>query len=99
MILLFGLVILTSASNGISSDGTLYIKKQLMWFVCRPDIGSIFIRFDYTQLGKYSSYLYGMSVFILVLVLVFGQEIRGTTGWISIGPLPAAQPANLPKFC
>jgi rod shape determining protein RodA len=38
-----------------------------------------------------------MSVFILVLVLVFGQEIRGTTGWISIGPLPAAQPAEFTK--
>ncbi|MEQ8235338.1 MAG: rod shape-determining protein RodA [Syntrophomonadaceae bacterium] len=96
-ILCFGLVVLASASSGIGSDPHYYLKKQLI-FVGLGFIAAFYLlRFDYTELQKYGRYLYGAALAILVIVLVFGTEMRGTTGWISIGGLPPVQPAEFTK--
>jgi len=97
-ILGFGLVILSSASAGISSDPYLYIKKQVAFLIIGIVMAFLVIRFDYTQLEKYSRYLYGLSLLILLIVLIFGTEVRGTTGWIGIGGLPPVQPAEFTKI-
>lgn len=98
IILVFGLIVLASASYGISADRYYYVKKQL---------GSIFIgllaiafiiRYDYSNVRRYSWWLYGISLFLLLLVLIAGEKVRGTTGWISLGPLPAMQPAEFTKI-
>jgi len=96
-ILGFGLVVLASASSGIGSDPHYYLKKQLV-FVALGFIAAFYLlRFDYTEIQKYGRYLYGAALAILVIVLVFGTEVRGTTGWISIGGLPPVQPAEFTK--
>jgi len=93
----FGLIILASASSGIGSDPHYYLKKQLV-FVALGFIAAFYLlRFDYTEIQKYGRYLYGAALAILVIVLVFGTEVRGTTGWISIGGLPPVQPAEFTK--
>jgi rod shape determining protein RodA len=97
-ILGFGLIILSSASAGISSDPYLYIKKQVAFLVLGIVMAILVIRFDYTQLEKYSRFLYVLSLLILVIVLIFGTEVRGTTGWIGIGSLPPVQPAEFTKI-
>jgi rod shape determining protein RodA len=56
------------------------------------------LRYDYSHLRRYGIILYGLSVFLLIAVLVVGEEVRGTTGWISLGPLPAVQPAEFTKI-
>lgn len=98
LMLMFGMVILYSASRGISTDHFYYIKKQLMWLIIGLAAAVFIIRYDYTQLEKYWPYIYGFSIFLLLLVLVFGKEVRGTTGWIGIGPLPMIQPAEFTKL-
>lgn len=98
IILLFGLVTLSSASNGISSDAHYYLKKQAIFLVLGIVLAIFMLRFDYTQLEKYSTYLYVLSLLILVVVLVFGKEVRGTTGWIGLGSLPPMQPAEFTKI-
>lgn len=97
-ILGFGLVILFSASSGLSSDPYLYIRKQAAFLVLGIVTAFIVIKFDYTQLEKYSRYLYGFAILILLIVLIFGKEVRGTTGWIGIGGLPPLQPAEFTKI-
>lgn len=93
----FGLIVLASASSGIGSDPHYYLKKQLV-FVALGFIAAFYLlRFDYTEIQKYGRYLYGAALAILVIVLVFGTEVRGTTGWISIGGLPPVQPAEFTK--
>lgn len=93
-----GLVVLSSASSGISSDPLFYLKKQV-FFVVMGLVAAVFlIRYDYGHLRRYSWILYGLSILLLILVLVAGEEIRGTTGWISLGPLPAVQPAEFTKI-
>ncbi|HHV16791.1 MAG TPA: rod shape-determining protein RodA [Gelria sp.] len=98
IILIFGLVVLTSASNSISSDPYFYLKKQIFSIALGIIAIIIILRYEYVELRRYSWFLYGFSVFLLILVLVFGQEVRGTTGWISIGSLPAVQPAEFTKI-
>ncbi len=98
LIIAFGLAILSSASQGISSDPNLYVKKQIAFLIMGIIIAAFIMGVDYTQLQKYSPYLYGLSLLMLVVVLVFGTEVRGTTGWIAIGSLPAVQPAEFAKI-
>ncbi len=98
LMLLFGLMILYSASSGISGDAFYYVKKQFLWLLLGLFLVIIIIRYDYTQLEKYWKYIYGFSIFILLLVLIFGQEVRGTTGWIGFGPFPLVQPAEFTKI-
>lgn len=97
-ILAFGLVAMSSASSGISSDPYFYLKKQAVFLALGIIAAVLIIRFDYTQLERYSRYLYGAALLMLVVVLVFGTEVRGTTGWIAIGGLPPMQPAEFTKI-
>lgn len=98
-ILVFGLVALSSAgSSGISSDVHFYLKKQIIFIILGIVLAGLIVRFDYTQLEKYSMYLYGLSILILVSVLVFGTTVRGTTGWIELGGLTSIQPAEFTKI-
>jgi rod shape determining protein RodA len=39
-----------------------------------------------------------MAILLLFMVLFFGQEMRGTAGWLKIGPLPALQVAEITKI-
>lgn len=98
LMLIFGMLILFSASRGISTDNFYYVKKQLLWLVVGISLAILIIRYDYAQLEKYWPYIYGFSIFLLLLVLIFGKEVRGTTGWIGIGPLPMIQPAEFTKL-
>jgi rod shape determining protein RodA len=98
VLIVFGLVVLASASSTVSNDPYFYIKKQLVFIFLGIIAIFIILRADYVELKRYSWFFYGLSVFLLVLVLLFGDEVRGTTGWISIGPLPAVQPAEFTKI-
>ncbi len=98
MILVYGLVILSSAGSSISNDSLFYVKKQAMWLVLGIILAILIMRYDFSNLVRYTRYLYGLSLIILIVVLVFGQEVRGVTGWISVGPLPAVQPAEFTKI-
>lgn len=98
LILMFGLLILTSASLSITSDPYYYLKKQAFFLAVGIVLAVLIIYFDYTLLQQYSIYIYAASLLMLVVVLLFGTEVRGTTGWISIGGLPPLQPAEFTKI-
>ncbi len=93
----FGMIVLLSASTGISDNPYYYVEKQIMVALIGLFFAILIIRFDYNQFKRYSLAIYGIAVLALILVLVFGHEIRGTTGWIGLGPLPPVQPAEFTK--
>lgn len=98
VLLVFGLVVLTSASSSISSDPYFYLKKQITAIALGALAIIVILRYEYIELKRYSWFLYGLAVVMLIVVLILGEEVRGTTGWISIGPLPAVQPAEFTKI-
>jgi rod shape determining protein RodA len=94
----FGLVVLVSATSAISSNPYYYLEKQLVAVFIGLVLAVLIIRFDYSQFKRFSLAIYGTAVLALIMVLVFGHEIRGTTGWIGLGPLPPVQPAEFTKI-
>jgi rod shape determining protein RodA len=53
--------------------------------------------FDYRSLNFFSTKLYFITLFLLVLVLVIGKTIRGATGWIGFGSFHI-QPVEIAKL-
>lgn len=85
LLIIFGLVALYSVSLSQGESGFLNFKKQIIFAV----IG-LFLLFataflDYKFFNIFSWPLYGLVVALLLSVLFFGQTIRGTTGWFSLG--------------
>jgi rod shape determining protein RodA len=56
-------------------------------FFCAVGLAAFFAFsvFDYRNLKNYSTALFLGGLVLLLMVLVFGKVIRGTTGWIGIG--------------
>ena len=102
-LLTVGLIMLYSASSAQSAydtgytDSTRYLQKQA---VCAA-IGlaaMAFISRLPTDLWYAMAWpLYGVSILLLVLVLLFGQSVNGARRWINIGGLQF-QPSEIAKF-
>ena len=101
ILLIFGLVILCSASfAGVSaaqSDPYYYVKKQLVWVVVGIAVMIGMCSFDYNVLGRYHKAVYWATVVSLAVVLVVGKSISGGQRWVMLGPA-SLQPAELGKI-
>ncbi len=96
-ILLMGIIALTSANATISGDPLSYVKRQLLAIALGFFILLLMVRVDYSQLSKYDRIVYILTLVLLVAVLVFGKEVRGTQGWIGVGSF-RLQPAEIAKI-
>ncbi|MGE5405557.1 MAG: rod shape-determining protein RodA [Candidatus Saccharibacteria bacterium] len=83
-LLIFGLIILASASRASTSDALFYVKKQLIWVVVGIAMAVGMLNFDSTHLHRYSKLFYVATLGILALTLIFGREVNGSQGWIRI---------------
>ena len=92
-----GFVTIYSFSIGVKDEDTNIFQKQLIFLL----IGIVFFVFfsllDYRTWMKYSNFLYLASLVLLTSVLLFGQTIRGTSGWFSLR-LFNFQPVELVKI-
>ena len=103
LLLAVGLVMLYSASSAQSmydtgySISTKYLQKQA---VC-AGIGLvcmwIFSRIPASVWLKFAWPLYGISILLLLLVLIAGEEVNGARRWINIAGLQF-QPSEITKF-
>ena len=101
IILLFGLVMVFSASSANAADtmgdSYYYLKNQgimaaaglfAMWFLSR---------FDYHNLGKFANLMFVGTIVLLLAVLVVGTESKGAKRWLGVGPV-SFQPSELAKI-
>lgn len=98
-----GLVMLYSASSAQSmydtgyTDSTRYLLKQgvcaVIGLAAMIAISRIPSEFWYRMAWP----LYGISILLLLMVLVFGQSVNGARRWINIGGLQF-QPSEISKF-
>jgi len=58
-----GLVVLSSASQSIAGDPYYYVKKQAVFVGIGLAAAMLIMRYDYSQLRRYSIILYGLSIF------------------------------------
>ena len=98
-LIVLGLVTLYSSSH-TSVDGDLgsnFFLKQLIWIII--GIGAIIIVSFMPNRWIFASayYLYGISLFFLILVIFFGKTGQGAERWLQVGPI-SFQPSELAKL-
>ncbi|OGY42158.1 MAG: rod shape-determining protein RodA [Candidatus Buchananbacteria bacterium RBG_13_36_9] len=99
LLVVLGLILLYSTALGSGTEQSLLnFKKQIAFFILGIFIVLLIAVFvDYRALMRYSYVLYGVAIFLLVLVLFLGKTIRGTTGWFYLG-LFSFQPVEFVKI-
>lgn len=81
----FGLSAIYSVELSQESANFLLLKKQLIAFLLGVTLMFLASRSNHLLLRNYGRGLYLFGLVLLVLVLFFGKEIRGTTGWFDFG--------------
>jgi cell division protein FtsW len=100
----FGLVMVFSASYyyaqntaSVGYDGYYYLRKQAMYLAIGFPMMLIISLVDFRKLERFKVVGILLSIALLVLVLVFGQETNGAKRWIVIGG-QSIQPSEIAKF-
>lgn len=73
------------------------ISKQLFYIAIALSIFFICLFVDWKIWHNFSYVIYGISVLLLILVLIFGSEIKGAKAWIEIGGF-SFQPSEFAKL-
>jgi rod shape determining protein RodA len=98
--LLFAALLLTSmgAVEIYSSLPTEnYWIRQLIWLGLGLVCMIFTMLYDYRRLFTYVPHIYGVCVFMLVMVLIFGEEVKGQRNWINLGAF-SLQPSEFVKI-
>ena len=98
---IFGILMVFSAGYyttvNVSSDALYYLKKQGFWVLTGFAWLFIFANFDYHRFNKYANSLMVLSIVLLVLVLLVGQNVNGATRWLGFGSFRIT-PSELSKL-
>lgn len=71
--------------------------KQTIFFGLSIIVGIFILVFDSKFYTSFAFIIYGLIMLLLVAVLIFGVEIKGSKSWFKFGSI-AFQPAELAKF-
>ncbi len=97
VLFVFGLAAIYSVELSRESADFILVKKQLVAFVIGFILMIIFAYSNYLQLRNYGRIIYVIGVLLLVAVLIFGTELRGTTGWFIVAGV-SFQPVEFMKI-
>jgi len=77
-------------------DFSTKFGKQILWIILSIPLIIIILFFNSKFYEKYSSILYLISLFILILLFPLGKEINGAKSWFSFGGI-SLQPSEFVK--
>lgn len=83
-------------SRGIFDLSQRY-GKQFVWIIATIVLAVFVVIIDSRFYLFFSWFIYGIMVFLLLLVLVFGREINGARSWFEFGGI-SLQPSEFAKF-
>jgi rod shape determining protein RodA len=92
----FGLAAVYSATYTTHGPSPLFFK-QAVWISVGVVVMFLMLIPDYHSIGRYAYILYASSVFLLLLVMVFGKTGMGAQRWLAIGPF-VFQPSEFAKL-
>ncbi len=95
LIVAFGIVNIYSAS--VADNTHRFFYHQILWVIAGITAGYPFFKIDYRVIGKYSIWLYLLSILLLAGVLFLGPRIKGAHRWYVLGPF-SFQPSEFAKF-
>jgi rod shape determining protein RodA len=96
-LIMIGLIIQYSISVNQDGSALSTFYKQLTFAVIGIVLFSVLNITDYRVFKLQPLLLYGAAAALLIAVLLFGTEIKGTTGWFIIGPF-SLQPVEFVKI-
>jgi rod shape determining protein RodA len=93
-----GILNIYSAGQGIDNlkQETLHIK-QTQWIILGLFLMGITVCIDYRYIGRFSYAIYAFSIFLLLIVAVYGYATHGSQRWITLGGF-FFQPSELVKI-
>ncbi len=97
LLLGIGLLALYSIST-VQEEGKTNVFLKQTFFAALAIGAMLFFAFsNYHYLKSYSTPIYFFTLFLLGMVLFFGSDIRGTSGWLGLGPFHI-QPIEIAKL-
>ncbi|MCK5467436.1 MAG: rod shape-determining protein RodA, partial [Cyclobacteriaceae bacterium] len=78
-------------------DLSLNSGKQLIWIATSILIIIVILTVDFRFYDSFSFIIYGIVIFLLIIVLFAGIKVAGSTSWFSIGGF-RVQPSEFAKF-
>ena len=82
-----GLVAIYAVNLSVETSSFLTFKKQVIVSIVGLIIMVIVSFIDYRIFRNYANVIYIFGILLLIAVLLFGKDIRGTKGWIGFGGL------------
>ncbi len=93
-----GIILIRSSTHGRVSSGQLSLPlKQILWLILGFTALIISFRTDYHLLISLAIPFYAITIFLLLLVLIFGESRWGAQRWLQIGGF-ALQPSEFMKI-
>lgn len=71
--------------------------KQALWIATSVILIFVILMIDMKFFTSFAYVIYGATLLLLIVVLVFGKEVAGSKSWIEIGSF-ALQPSEFAKF-
>ncbi len=99
-LLLIIIGILFIYSSGMTSSGVSVSnehKRQILWAVTGLIWLFLFSLIDYSRLKDFTVFIYGGTVLLLILTLLFGQVVNGARSWIGFMGV-GVQPSEFAKL-
>jgi rod shape determining protein RodA len=97
MLMIFGVVMIHSASSGAHIDYSYYWAKQLIWTLVAIVIMLAVTVIHPKYFYAFAYFFYGFGIFFLILVDFFGIAGGGSERWLVFGPL-RFQPSEFMKI-
>lgn len=71
--------------------------KQFIWIITACVLAFVVMLFDGEFIRRISPIIYGVTVLLLILVLIFGKEVNGAKAWFGFGSF-GIQPSEFAKL-
>lgn len=109
ILFIYGMLVITGWLNIYASvyeegagmsifDFSLESGRQLIWIFSTIIIFAVIMSIDFKFYESVSYIIYGLVMFMLLFVLVFGAKVSGARSWFEIGSFFKIQPSEFAKF-
>lgn len=97
-VIAYGIWVLTAVTrNDIPGDPNYYVARQEIYIAVGAVLAAVLVAVSPELYRRHAKILYGTALFLLAVVLVVGNDVRGSRRWIELGSF-RFQPSELGKI-